>query len=114
MALEVSVNESITNVSVIDHTTLAVTVSPAVVEVSVGSFLPVPGPAGPAGGVIRYVHTQSTASTTWTVNHNLGSRPLIAVFSAGGVEVDASILHISNNQAQISFNTAVTGTATCV
>lgn len=60
----------------------------------------------------RYTHSQAVASTLWTVNHNLGYRPTVTIFSVGGVEVEAGILHASLNQVQLSFNVAVSGTAT--
>lgn len=128
MTVSVTIQNSVTNLS------LGAT-SP--VTVTIGTFLPVPGPAGvgvPVGGatqqvltkaspadndtywtnvsLTRYTHTQGSASATWVVNHNLGYRPTVVVFSAGGIEVEATIIHISLNQTQISFNTAVTGTAT--
>ncbi len=60
----------------------------------------------------RFTHTQASAATSWTVNHNLGYRPTVTIFSAGGVEVEAGILHTTLNQVQLSFNVAVSGTAT--
>lgn len=62
-------------------------------------------------GSPNFIHTQGSAATSWTVNHNLGFRPAVEVFSAGGAEVDAEILHTSLNQTVISFNAAVTGSA---
>ncbi|HET6497704.1 MAG TPA: DUF2793 domain-containing protein, partial [Coriobacteriia bacterium] len=58
-----------------------------------------------------FVHTQGSASATWTVNHNLGFRPSVEVFSVGGAEIDAAVLHTSVNQTVISFNTATAGSA---
>jgi hypothetical protein len=65
-----------------------------------------------SGSSFPYVHTQSSPSDLWTVNHNLGYRPVIEVLSDGGLVVEASVAHISVNQAQISFNTVQTGTVT--
>lgn len=58
-----------------------------------------------------YLHTQSSASATWTVNHNSGFKPTVSVYSPGGVELTAEILHISNNQLTISFSSPQTGFA---
>ena len=44
--------------------------------------------AGLGGASQTYTHTQSTASATWTINHNLGFRPSIELFDAGGQEFD--------------------------
>lgn len=70
------------------------------------------GPQGPAGASsARYRHDQITASTTWTVNHNLGLRPQCEVFTPGWVQIEAAILHVTDNQTTISFNSAQTGQA---
>lgn len=69
------------------------------------------GPAGPAGA--SYTHTQLSASAIWTVNHNLGFRPDITLYSSGGVVIDGFVTHINNNQAQVDLDTATTGTARC-
>ena len=58
-----------------------------------------------------YVHDQFTPSQLWIVNHNLGYVPFIEVMSVGGVVVEAEILHVTSNQAQINFNTPQTGKA---
>lgn len=74
-----------------------------------------PGPQGPAGPIgppgTAYEHTQAIAATVWTVNHNLGFRPDVAVFTTGGLEVEAEVLHMSTNQTQITLLTAMTGFA---
>lgn len=63
--------------------------------------------------VLYFEHIQSAAAAVWTVAHNLGRRPVVQVFSAGGVEVWAAILHLNVNTVQISFQTPQTGTAVC-
>lgn len=68
-------------------------------------------PAGVPGA--SYIHTQSSASATWTINHNLGFRPSIELFTAGGVEFMGDIVHTSLNQAVVSLASAQTGTARC-
>ena len=60
---------------------------------------------------ISYTHTQGSASATWTINHNLGFTPNVAVFSSGGVIVDAEIHSTSINQTIIYFNSPFAGTA---
>lgn len=59
----------------------------------------------------RFRHDQGAASATWTVNHNLGFRPQCEVFSPGWVQIEAAILHVTDNQTSITFNTAQTGQA---
>lgn len=91
----------------------AVTVQPNAVEISSDgkTITVVPrGIPGPPGGA-RYTHTQSVASAVWTVNHNLGIRPQVEVFSPGWVGVEAATLHVDANQMIISFNVPQTGFA---
>lgn len=60
-----------------------------------------------------YVHTQSVASTTWTINHNLGFRPSIELLTVGGVEFQADVVHVSENQALVYLVVATAGSARC-
>jgi len=91
--------------------------SPAVVDVVVpGSAAIVEvverGLQGPPGAAAdSYDHVQSSAATTWTVNHNLGRLPIVSLRSVGGVEIEGDVVHVSNNQAQITFNISTAGTA---
>jgi len=60
-----------------------------------------------------YEHVQSSASATWTINHNLGFKPNITLRTTGGVEFEAEITHVSDNQAIVSLATAMAGYARC-
>lgn len=65
-----------------------------------------------SGGAAAYEHTQSVAVSEWIVNHNLGAeRPLVSVYSVGGVEVDANVVDLPPNQVRIFFNSPTAGTA---
>jgi hypothetical protein len=66
---------------------------------------------GGVEGLGGFVHTQASGSAAWIINHNLGRRPLISVLSPGGVEVEAEVVHVSINQAQVLFATPTTGSA---
>lgn len=65
------------------------------------------------GAGASYVHTQASASATWTINHNLGFRPAIDLYTVGGAEFIAEILHTSLNQAIVYLATSLAGTARC-
>lgn len=83
--------------------------APSIVEVvSVGPQGPI-GPQGIPGTVDDYTQAFASAASTWTVNHNLGREPAIQVLSVGGVELVADVVHVSNNQAQISFAAPTAG-----
>jgi hypothetical protein len=52
-----------------------------------------------------YTHNQVSASSTWTVNHNLGYKPAgIIVFDSGGTEWKGKVIYISDNVLTIDFN----------
>lgn len=70
-----------------------------------------PGEPGEVdSSTLVYQHTQSVAETQWTVNHNLGRRPGgVTVLSPGFVEVEAAIVHTSENQLVVMFEQPYTG-----
>lgn len=77
----------------------------------------IPGPKGDdgagSGDSFAYTHSQPSASATWTINHNLGTQPGVEVRSLGGLVVDAEVLHISANTAQVFFDAPFAGFAIC-
>lgn len=79
--------------------------------------LGVTGPQGPKGDPglslleISYVHTQSIASDTWTINHNLDFYPGITVVDSAGNVVEGSYTYQSPNTIVASFSGAFSGKA---
>lgn len=70
------------------------------------------GDSGDAGsGGERYEHTQPTPSATWTINHNLGVRLNVSLFTTGGVEFDGQVQHTSDNQTVVTLNSPTAGYA---
>jgi hypothetical protein len=95
-------------------------VQPVVTTVTVEPIIPnivitTPGPQGPAGafspGDVAYTHTQSVASATWTINHNLGFNPVAVVLDSGGTQCEGAISYPTTNQMVIVFTGAFTGIA---
>lgn len=80
-----------------------------------------PGPQGPSGAdgvqsdeipeLVSYTHTQSAASSTWTVTHNLSFYPNVTVFDSGNSMVEGSVTHTSINSLTIAFSATISGTA---
>lgn len=72
-----------------------------------------PGPQGPQGlsgsAASSYVHDQMTASTVWTINHNLGKFPTPNFFDSLDEEIEGSVHHVNNNQLTVLFTSAVSG-----
>lgn len=58
-----------------------------------------------------YTHTQSTAASTWTINHNLGFKPSVELFDSGSQEIDGHVVHTSVNQVVVTFTKSITGFA---
>jgi|TARA_R110002012_G_scaffold292026_1_gene486773 hypothetical protein len=54
-------------------------------------------------GAPNYTHTQSAASATWTITHNLNKFPAITVVDSGGSVVKGEILYNSANQLTLTF-----------
>lgn len=69
---------------------------------------------GLPGQSLRHTHTQGSPSPTWTINHNLGRRPLVSLLNLAGSEVIAEIEHTSDNQVVARFSTPSTGYANCI
>lgn len=57
-----------------------------------------------------FIHTQSTPSATWTVNHHFGIKPEVDVLVAGQL-AEADVSHTNNETTVITFGAPVTGTA---
>lgn len=59
----------------------------------------------------RYVHTQSSASSTWTITHALGGRPSVTVVDSAGTVVIGEVGYNSNTTVVVSFTTPFSGFA---
>ena len=66
----------------------------------------------------KYKHTQNSASTQWTVTHNLGIEnhlPHVTIKSDSGIynnyEILGDIRYVNKNQLTINFHTAQRGFA---
>lgn len=97
-----------------------IVVTPVIPNITVEAIVPVveitsPGPQGPTGafnpGDVAYTHTQASASSTWTINHNLGFNPTAVVMDSAGTNCEGSFSYPTLNQMVITFNSAFAGTA---
>lgn len=76
-----------------------------------GGYIPI---GQPYAALQPFVFVQSTPSTLWIVNHNLGYKPSVEIIDSNGNEVITDVTHISNNQVQISFVIPTAGEVRCV
>lgn len=60
---------------------------------------------------VRYTHTQSVASSSWTVQHNLGARPSVTVVNSSDEIIYPEVNYTNDNQVTLAFNTSLTGKA---
>ncbi len=61
-----------------------------------------------------FTHTQGSPSATWTINHNLGRKPIVTLLTTGGVAFEGQITHVSVNQCVVNLAAATAGTARCL
>jgi hypothetical protein len=62
-------------------------------------------------GTQRYVHTQTSASTTWTITHTLGGRPSVTIVDSAGTVVVGEVGYNSDTTVVVSFTSAFSGFA---
>lgn len=74
---------------------------------------PVSGTSTTITGDKYYKHTQSVASDTWNVYHNLQKRPAVHIEDATGQEIISQIVHVTNNYLRVYFGKPYVGTAHC-
>jgi len=88
-----------------------VSVNEQVVVISLGTS----GPQGPSGtidyGQLGYVHTQSVASSVWTINHGLGFTPNVTVVDSAGTVIEGSYNYPNANTIVLTFAGAFSGKA---
>jgi len=72
------------------------------------------GATGPAADNLTTVFEQSSASATWTINHNQGRYPSIDIIDSAGNHVIGDIQHNSVNQVVATFDNAFAGKAIIV
>lgn len=95
-------------VNIVDSNNLTVTFGSAQDGIAVLMYGDIDG--GPKSQY-AYTYYQTSASTTWTVNHNLGYNPIVRVF-VGTEEVQpATVTFPDVNNAIITFATAQMGVA---
>lgn len=62
------------------------------------------------GSGLSYVHDQLAAAATWSITHNLGTKPTVTVV-VGGAEQMAEIQYLSDTQVAVVFSQPTAGSA---
>lgn len=60
---------------------------------------------------VKYVHTQSTATNTWNITHNLGFFPNVTVLDNMNRIIEADTQYLNTNSVRIVMNVALSGVA---
>ena len=63
------------------------------------------------GGDKNYIHHQSSASSTWNVNHKLGKFSSVTVVDSGNTVVQGQIQFVDANNVILVFSSAFSGRA---
>ncbi len=58
-----------------------------------------------------YIHTQTAASSTWNITHNLGKYPAVSIVDTGGNEVIGEVVYNNNNSVSLQFSAPFSGKA---
>ena len=67
--------------------------------------------ASASGSDKHYTFNQLSASTTWSITHNLNKKPSVSVVDSADNNVYGDIEYINENQLTITFNSAFSGKA---
>jgi hypothetical protein len=59
----------------------------------------------------RYIHTQSSVSSTWNIVHALGGRPSVTIVDSAGTVVVGDVVYNSNTSITVSFSAPFSGFA---
>lgn len=59
----------------------------------------------------KYVHNQPSASTTWSITHNLKFYPNVSIVDTGLSHVMGEVTYIDENSLTVSFTSAFSGKA---
>lgn len=93
-----------------------VRVTPSVVgQVRIMGGIPgPPGADGSGGGVQGLNLNFPSPLDEWLINHNFGYKPIVELFTTGGMEMQAAVIHTSFNQVLVQFNSPTAGSARLV
>jgi hypothetical protein len=62
-------------------------------------------------GNTGYLYNQVSVASTWTINHNLGYKPIVQLYTTGSYLMTGTVVHTSDSQTVATFTTPVAGFA---
>lgn len=60
---------------------------------------------------VKYLHTQSTSSSSWEIPHNLGFFPNVSVLDNQNRVIEADVRYLDINNVRIVMNVSLSGVA---
>jgi hypothetical protein len=60
---------------------------------------------------VSYTHNQSSASSTWSISHNLNFYPTVQIFDSASNLVEGAVSHTDTNNITLTFSAAISGKA---
>lgn len=66
---------------------------------------------GGGSGDAHFTHTQSAASATWSVAHNLGKKPSVMIVDSADFVLHGSVKYIDSNNLTINLSAPTSGKA---
>lgn len=58
-----------------------------------------------------YIYEQVSASDEWSINHDLGRFPSVAIVDSAGTQVIPDVTYVDSNNLVVRFSAAFAGTA---
>jgi len=113
--IEFTIDQSQTTITLSSGTYLIETeLSPTIEIIQIATQGPegIQGEPGRDGlGSVTYVHTQSVASTSWNINHDLGKFPSVTVVDSSNRLVFAMVEYLDENNLVVSVAAPFAGLA---
>jgi len=65
----------------------------------------------PGGNTRRYVHTQGSPNTSWSITHALGGKPSVTIVDTSDTHVVGDVTYNSTTSITVAFTAAFAGYA---
>ena len=67
--------------------------------------------AVPGGNTRRYIHTQASPNTSWSIVHTLGGKPSVTIVDTSDTQVVGDVTYNSESSITVAFTAAFSGYA---
>jgi hypothetical protein len=67
--------------------------------------------AVPGGNTRRFIHTQASPATSWSITHALGGKPSVTIVDTSDTHVVGDVTYNSESSITVAFTAAFSGYA---